>query len=93
MRNLIIPGVVGCLMVVMAVSLLAQGMVDLNSAGSSELEKLYRVGPKLAARIIAEREKNGPFVSLGDVVARMKGIGPKMIDRWEGMAVIPPVAE
>jgi len=93
MRNLIIPGVVGCLMAVITVSLLAQGMVDINSAGTSELEKLYRVGPKLAARIIAEREKNGPFASLGDVAVRVKGIGPKMIGRWEGMAVIPPVAE
>jgi competence protein ComEA len=78
---------------IMVVSLMAQGMVDLNSAGTAELEMLYRVGPKLAAKIIAEREKNGPFVSLGDVVVRVKGVGPKMIERWEGMAVIPPVAE
>ena len=93
MRNNIISGLVIFLIMVMAVSLPAQGMVDLNSAGSLVLEKLYRVGPKLATRIIAEREKNGPFSSLGDVVVRVKGVGPKMIAKWEGMAVIPPVAE
>ena len=92
MRNIIISGIVGCLMMGMAVSLLAQGMVDLNSAGSSELEKLNRVGPKIAAKIIIEREKNGPFVSLDDVGARIKEIGPKTIAKWEGMVVVIPSA-
>ena len=93
MRNIIISGLVIFLTAVMAISLLAQGMVDLNSAGTLELEKLYRVGPKLAAKIIAERGKNGPFASLDDVAIRVKGIGPKTIAKWEGMAVISPVVE
>ncbi len=93
MRNYIITGISVFIMLAISVSLPAQGVVDLNSAGSSELEKLYRVGPKLAARIIAEREKNGLFSSLVDVANRIKGVGPKMIEKWEGMAVITPVAE
>ncbi len=81
-------------MLAISVSLPAQGVVDLNSAGSSELEKLYRVGPKLASKIIAERENNGLFSSLDDVANRIKGIGPKMIEKWEGMAVVlPPAAD
>lgn len=77
-----------------AVASLAQGMVDLNTAGSSQLEKLYRVSPKIALKIIAEREKNGPYASLEDVAVRIKEVGPKTIAKWEGMAVvIPPGAE
>lgn len=93
MRNKIISGLVIFIMMVIAVSTLAQGMVDINSAGTVELEKLYRVGPKLAAMIIAERENNGIYISLEDLIVRVKGVGPKMVAKWEGMAVIPPVAE
>ena len=93
MRNWIVLSIVIFLTMVISLSLPAQGMVDLNSTGSSELEKLYRVGPKLASKIIAEREKNGLFSSLDDVANRIKGIGPKMVAKWEGMAVIAPVAE
>lgn len=84
MRNWIIMGIIGCLTLVMANPLLAQGMVEINSAGASELEKLYRVGPQLAAKIIAEREKNGLYISLEDVIVRVKGVGPKMIAKWKG---------
>ena len=94
MRNWIVLSIVIFLTMVISLSLPAQGMVDLNSTGSSELEKLYRVGPKLASKIIAERENNGLFSSLDDVANRIKGIGPKMIEKWEGMAVVlPPAAD
>jgi competence protein ComEA len=83
---------VGLIMIVAviatAVTSLAQGLVDLNTAGSSQLEKLYRVSPKIASKIIMEREKSGPYASLEDVAVRIKEIGPKMIAKWEGMAVV-----
>lgn len=60
---------------------------DINTAGSLQLEKLYRVGPAVASRIIAEREENGPFLSLVDLANRVRGIGPRTIAHWEGMAV------
>lgn len=39
------------------------------------------IGPKLAERIEADRQKNGDFGSLG-ALQRVSGIGPKRIDRW-----------
>jgi competence protein ComEA len=49
--------------------------VDVNSASAAELERLPRVGPALAARIVAWREKNGPFESL-ESLRQVRGIGP-----------------
>lgn len=38
-----------------------EGAVDINSAGVLELEKLPRIGPKMAAKIVGHRERFGPF--------------------------------
>lgn len=53
----------------------ASGVVDLNRASASELESLPRVGPALAARIIAHRETQGPFRSV-DALDDVPGVGP-----------------
>lgn len=50
-------------------------IVHINRATAAELERLPRVGPALARRIIAWREKNGPFRSLEDL-RHVRGIGP-----------------
>ena len=52
--------------------------VDLNQATLSELERLPRVGPALAKRIVAYREAHGPFRSLEDL-RHVRGIGPATI--------------
>ena len=39
-------------------------MLEINTADSFSLVKLYRIGPKLAAKIIAYREKLGGFLNL-----------------------------
>ncbi len=49
--------------------------IDVNAASAAELERLPRVGPALAARIVAWREKNGPFESL-ESLRHVRGIGP-----------------
>ncbi len=54
--------------------------IDINTATLAELDILPRIGPTLAARIIADREANGPFSSLDDL-DRVPGIGPKTIAR------------
>lgn len=59
----------------------AQGVarkINLNTASAAELDLLPSIGPTLAARIIADREANGPFSSLDDL-DRVPGIGPKTI--------------
>lgn len=58
----------------------AKKLVNLNTASQAELETLPGVGPKLAERIMVAR-KQYPFTSLDDV-ARVQGIGEKLLDRW-----------
>lgn len=53
------------------------GPIDPDVATADELESLPRVGPALAARIIADRDSLGPFGSL-DALQRVKGIGPAL---------------
>jgi DNA uptake protein ComE-like DNA-binding protein len=51
--------------------------VDLDQADSAALERLPRIGPALAARIVADRRAKGPFGSLA-VFQRVRGVGPKL---------------
>ena len=55
-------------------------LVNLNAATQEELETLPGVGPKLAERIVAAREKQ-PFESWEDV-ERLQGVGNKTVDKW-----------
>ena len=85
--KLILTASLLCLLAVPAISTLAEGPINLNTAVSSQLERLYRVNPRVVGRIIAERENNGPYRSLEDFEMRIKEIGPKTIVHWEGLAV------
>ncbi len=50
------------------------GPIALNRASAKELETLDGIGPVLAARIIAYRNQNGPFLSVDDLM-KVSGIG------------------
>lgn len=54
--------------------------IDINVADEEAFDVLYRVGPKLAERIVEDRELNGPFASVDDL-ARVHGIGPTIIQK------------
>lgn len=54
--------------------------VDVNAAGPAELSLLPGVGPSLAAAIVADRERSGPFRSTDDL-DRVRGIGPAALAR------------
>jgi competence protein ComEA len=56
----------------------AYGSVSINQAGQSELERLPRVGPAIARRIIDYRNQIGGFRSI-DELEQVKGIGPKTL--------------
>lgn len=53
-------------------------VIDVDRASAVELEALPRVGPKLAQRIVEDRNEHGAFGSL-TALTRVKGIGPKLV--------------
>lgn len=63
------------------------GMVNLNRAGAAELESLPGIGPALAARIVADRDANGPFRSVDDLT-RVSGVGPAVVSGLHGLAAV-----
>lgn len=66
---------------------LARGeKIDLDAASALELNRLPRIGPGLAGRIVADREANGPFGSLR-ALDRVPGIGESVL------ASVAPYAE
>ncbi len=54
-------------------------IVDVNVATIDELDELPGVGPATAVAIVAERERNGPFVGVDDL-DRVPGIGPAKLE-------------
>lgn len=65
--------------------------VDVDAAGADELARLPRVGPKLARRIVEERDSHGPFGSLAGL-SRVPGIGPGLRAGLERSAAFSGVA-
>ncbi len=53
--------------------------VDVDRADATELTRLPRVGPALAQRIVAWRERHGPFGGITRLDS-VSGIGPAMLD-------------
>jgi competence protein ComEA len=54
--------------------------IDINSAEWIEWVQMRGIGETLATRIIEDRKQNGPFESIDDL-QRVKGIGPKTIEK------------
>ena len=50
--------------------------ININTASSTDLQQLPRIGPKVAQRIIDFREKHGKFKRVEDLM-KVKGIGKK----------------
>ncbi|MBZ9713141.1 ComEA family DNA-binding protein [Deinococcus multiflagellatus] len=59
---------------------LISGRLNLNTATTEQLEALPKVGPALAARIVAGR----PYRTLADL-DRVKGIGPSALKTLQGL--------
>ncbi|HEY5540193.1 MAG TPA: ComEA family DNA-binding protein [Coriobacteriia bacterium] len=60
--------------------------VDLNTADATQLDTLPGVGPSTAAKIVADRQSNGPFKTVDDL-GRVSGIGPKKLDQLRDLVV------
>lgn len=65
--------------------------VDVDQAAADELARLPRVGPKLARRIVDERDAHGPFGSL-EGLGRVPGVGPGLRAGLERSATFSGVA-
>lgn len=65
----------------------ATGPVDLNRAGTDELEALPGVGPATAAAIVAHRDEHGPFTAIGQLV-EVPGIGPAKLARVRDLVTV-----
>jgi competence protein ComEA len=55
-------------------------LLNINSAGETELETLPGVGPVTAAAIIDYRTQNGPFTAVDDLID-VSGIGPSTLEQ------------
>jgi competence protein ComEA len=60
------------------------GTVDVNTAGSGELQTLPGIGPVLADRIVAWREEHGAFPDV-DALRDVPGIGPAVLTRLQDL--------
>jgi competence protein ComEA len=63
------------------------GKVNLNTADAAALETLPRVGPAMAARIIAWREANGRFAAIEDLKS-VSGIGDKTFEAMRELVTV-----
>ena len=54
--------------------------VDINTADGAAFESVPGIGKSLSQRILAFREKNGPFESVDDLL-KVQGIGEKSIQK------------
>jgi competence protein ComEA len=63
--------------------------IDLNRAGWVEWAQFEGIGETLARRIVADREQNGPFRNVDDLL-RVKGIGPKKLEEIRAHVMYTP---
>jgi comEA protein len=61
--------------------------ININTASLAELQKLPRVGEKVAQRIIDFRKKNGRFRKIEEIM-KVKGIGEKMFNRIKDLITV-----
>lgn len=64
-----------------------EGKLLLNEAPKEKLVELPGIGPVLADRIIAYREKNGPFQDVSELL-RIKGIGNKKLNTFRSKVIV-----
>ncbi|MHB8125909.1 MAG: helix-hairpin-helix domain-containing protein [Desulfitobacteriaceae bacterium] len=67
----------------------ANGKININTAGATELDKLSGVGPALAERIIQYRTEHGPFAVPEDL-QNVSGIGPKTYEKMSSQVTVQP---
>jgi competence protein ComEA len=67
-------------------------MLDPDRADVAQLTRLPGIGPRLAARIVADRDARGPFRA-PEALLRVPGIGPRTLERIRGYLRFEPAGE
>ena len=60
----------------------AEKLVNINRATARELARIPSISSQTAERVVAYRKQNGAFQRIDDL-AKVKGIGPKVIERFK----------
>jgi len=55
-------------------------LININSAGASELQQVPGIGPATAEKILQTRKSYGSFKTVDDLLA-IRGIGPKRLEK------------
>ncbi len=63
--------------------------VDINTADAETLQRLPHIGAVTAARIVVDRQDNGPYKDL-QALQRVRGIGPATVRDLTDLAVAAP---
>jgi comEA protein len=63
------------------------GKVNINTASLTELEKLPRIGPQIAQRILDYRKENGNFKRVEDIL-KVRGIGEKVFEQLKDLITV-----
>ena len=61
--------------------------ININTASAEELSRLKGIGPSHAAKIVAYREKNGPFKMPEDLI-QVAGIGRKTFEANQEFIIV-----
>ena len=61
--------------------------ININTAQAEELQKLPRVGPAIAQRILDYRKENGNFKRIEDLM-KVRGIGEKVFGQLKDLITV-----
>jgi len=82
----LLAGIVG-LIIVLTINAAEVQKININTASAEELAQLKGIGPSHAAKILAYREKNGPFKMPEDLV-QVPGIGQKTFEANQELLIV-----